>query len=251
MNRFELDALEAVELARLRSTAYPCSYLPAEQATLEFRVMLGLTAPVFEHMLARGWRHFGQQYFRPVCAACSKCISLRVDVAAFEPSRSQRRARKANAGLTVTVQPPTVTEAHIDLYNRYHADMATRRGWRGEATTPEQYIESFLEGDADFLREFLFHEHGRLVGVAISDVLPHSASSAYFFHDPSLRARALGVNAILEQIEYARAHDLHHQYLGYWVEGCASMEYKTQFRPHEILQGWPDDDEEPVWVPGS
>ncbi|HKQ40385.1 MAG TPA: arginyltransferase, partial [Verrucomicrobiae bacterium] len=38
-----------------------------------------------------------------------------------------------------------------------------------------------------------------------------------------------------------------HVYLGYRVAGCRSMEYKAQFRPHELLQGRPLDHEAPVW----
>ena len=38
--------------------------------------------------------------------------------------------------------------------------------------------------------------------------------------------------------------NLPHLYLGFWIEGCRAMEYKSNFRPSEILH--PDGS----WRPG-
>ena len=37
------------------------------------------------------------------------------------------------------------------------------------------------------------------------------------------------------EIEYAAVQRIPHWYAGYWVEGCAAMEYKTAFGPNEVL----------------
>ena len=34
----------------------------------------------------------------------------------------------------------------------------------------------------------------------------------------------------------------------YWVPGSPSMDYKAQYRPHELLVGYPADTEEPHWI---
>jgi hypothetical protein len=39
------------------------------------------------------------------------------------------------------------------------------------------------------------------------------------------------------------------EYLGYWIPGSPSMDYKAQYRPHELLLGYPADTEEPHWIP--
>ena len=36
-------------------------------------------------------------------------------------------------------------------------------------------------------------------------------------------------------IESARERGLPHVYLGYYVEGCRSLEYKARFRPNEVI----------------
>ncbi|MGA9519831.1 MAG: arginyltransferase, partial [Myxococcaceae bacterium] len=48
-------------------------------------------------------------------------------------------------------------------------------------------------------------------------------------------------------VEVARAQGIPHLYLGYRVIGCASLRYKDAFQPHELLEGRPAFDEEPIW----
>lgn len=234
------------------TTPTVCSYLPRETQTMTYRFFRGTIRELkYAEALRRGWRRFGLHMFRPACSACRMCRSLRVDPQRFVPSRSQRRTRKANAHLSVAVQRPTITDEHIELFNRYHADMRTRRGWRRNRTDVHDYYESFLAGDAPYAREFVYREGGRLVGVALTDVLSHASSSTYSYFDPDLRRRALGVNSVLEQIEHAKKLGLRYHYLGYWVEGCQSMAYKNQYRPHELLTRHPADDEVPLWLPAE
>jgi arginyl-tRNA--protein-N-Asp/Glu arginylyltransferase len=44
-------------------------------------------------------------------------------------------------------------------------------------------------------------------------------------------------------IAAARERHLPHVYLGYYVEGCRSLEYKARFRPNEVLNS------NGVWAP--
>jgi leucyl-tRNA---protein transferase len=236
------------ELCRLKTTPAVCPYLPTETATFEYRVIAALSAREYEQLLARGWRRFGHQFFRPACRSCVKCRSLRVLVGQFEPSQSQRRTLRRNSHVELLVQRPTVTQEHLRLYNAYHADMHSRRGWTPETMTEEIYRRTYLSGPGDFAREFLYWSEGKLVGVGLADVLPTCLSSVSFFHDPAYRAHALGVFSVLRQLQFAREHLLQHQYLGYWIPECRSMAYKSQYAPHEVLHHHPDDCEEPVWV---
>src|SRR5256885_312365 len=89
---------------------------------------------------------------------------------------------------------------------------------------------------------------GHLVGVGLADITPTALSSVYFFHDPAWRPQSPGVFSILQQLAYAQRHGLRYHYLGYWIAGCPSMAYKAQYRPHELLVGYPPDDVEPTWI---
>ncbi|MGE3539778.1 MAG: arginyltransferase [Candidatus Tectimicrobiota bacterium] len=241
------QSLQLLELAHYTPPPYRCPYLPTETARLTYRLLLDATPAQHEGLLQRGWRRFGREWFRPRCPSCSACRSLRLPLARFTPSRSQRRTLQRNAHIDVVVQPPTLTAAHLQLYDAYHADMHQRRGWPWHRTNPQDYFHSYVDGNWDFAREFLFYDQQRLVGVGLADVTPEALSSVYFFHDPAWRPRAPGVFAVLQQLAYAQQQGLRYQYLGYWIAACPSMAYKAQYRPHEILQGYPPDHVEPVW----
>lgn len=242
-----IQHLNVIELARLTPKPYACPYLPGRTASLTYRILIDIRAQDYEALLCRGWRRFGCEFFRPACPACAACRSLRVNLQDFTPSRSQRRTLSRHTDVDIIVQRPTVTPDHIRLYNAYHDDMHSRKGWPRQRHTRDSYYKHFLLGDWPFAREFLYVAHGRLVGVALADVTPHALSAIYFYHDPARRQMAPGVYSILQQIAYGRRAGLHHLYLGYWIAESASMAYKADYRPHEILAAYPADTELPIW----
>lgn len=214
---------------------------------MTYRLAYRLTENRYEHLLERGWRRFGRTLFRPVCAACSACRSLRIVLRDFQPSRSQRRCRNQNQDVTLVIRRPSVTAEHISLYNRYHQDMHQRRNWPFREITSEQYFESFLDGSFGFAREFQYRSSGQLVGLGLVDVTPHIMSSIYFFHDPEWRDAALGTYSVLKEVEDGQLKGRDWLYMGYYIRDCGSMNYKSRFRPHELLKHMVSDEEEPVW----
>jgi arginine-tRNA-protein transferase len=234
-------------LAHFRSAPAPCLYLAGEVASLECKVLNGVTAEDYQQMLARGWRRFGRQYFRPVCAGCQACVSIRVPVQSFQPTKSQRRALRKSARLSVRMGPPTLDRARIELLQAWHAMREERRGWSGEWFDPVALLEDFCVPHP-CAREFAYLDGATLVGLGIVDETPQALSSVYFCFHPAWARLSLGVASVMREIEVARQKGLRHVYLGYRVQGCPSMEYKAQFRPHEILVGRPGSKEEPLWV---
>ena len=73
-----------------------CHYLPERQATMENLVVAQLSPEEYEQKMNEGWRKFGPVLFRPVCEVCQECRPIRISVAEFSPSRSQRRALAKN-----------------------------------------------------------------------------------------------------------------------------------------------------------
>ena len=235
-----------------RFTAPPakCSYIAEETASLDYRISRGMPADVLGELLRRGWRRHGAYVFRPACPVCRKCRSVRVDVNAFEASKSQRRCRQRNTGINVVMQRPTVTPAHIALYNKWHDDRTEQRQWRRDHTTREQYAESFLAGRFESAFEMLYYDGPQLVGVGLVDVVPDALSSAYFYYDPDWLPQGPGTYSVLREIEFCRQTGRPWCYLGYWIAECPSMSYKNRFRPYEVLTAYGPDEEEPVWVRG-
>ncbi len=224
-----------------------CVYLPDQLSRLRYRVIDYCTPETYNSLLERGWRRFGRVFFRPMCAACVECRSLRIDVERFRPNRSMRRALQRNRDLRVGLRRAAVSDQHLELYESYHRDMAERKGWSEKSISLLSYYRTFVEGRQDFGHEMLFFESERPVAVALVDLLPRALSAVYCYYEPELRSRSLGVYSVLRQIELARSRGVPYLYLGYWIEDNASMRYKASYRPHEILEGRPGLDEEALW----
>ena len=79
------------------------------------------------------------------------------------------------------------------------------------------------------------------------DIVEDGISSIYFFYDPDYARLSLGVYSLIKQIEIAKYLNKRWIYLGYWVDGCKAFEYKTKFKPIEILDGFPSIDTTPQW----
>jgi arginine-tRNA-protein transferase len=214
----------------------PCEYLPDQEWSLQYEVMGQLTAAEYQDRMKTGWRRFGYSLFRPVCPACRKCLSIRVPVATFQPDRSQRRALAANDGeVTLAVGPPAATKAKLKLYKRFHQFQHESKGWPAPvAYTAIDYAESFVDNPFP-TEEWCYYLDDRLIGVGYVDALPEGLSAIYFFYDPDERDRSLGTYNVLSVIRGAAQRNLQHVYLGYYVEGCRSLEYKARFRPNEVL----------------
>jgi arginine-tRNA-protein transferase len=226
----------------------PCGYLAGREASMEYRVMTNVSPAELEWMLVRGWRRFGHLYFRPACAACAECVSLRIPVAGFAPSKSQRRARRKCGHLRVLSRTPIVDQARLDLYHQWHAMREQTRGWRPSRIGFEEYTRTFSEAHP-CAREMDYFDGDRLVAVGFVDHTPSALSSVYFFYHPEVRPLGIGVASVLFEVEYARLHGLGHVYLGYRVRGCPSTAYKSQFRPHDLLVERPAFDEPAAWGP--
>lgn len=215
------------------TAAHPCSYLPAKQAVTLFADPEADMGPaLFSQLSVMGFRRSGNYVYRPHCQGCQACVSVRVPVAAFKPSRSQRRCWTRNTDLSLRPVPAEWDEAHYALYARYisarHAD--------GDMypPSPRQYRE-FLLSEWSNSQLLEIRDGERLLAVAVTDVLDEALSAVYTFYDPDEADRGLGTYAILSQLHWAHQQGFRFLYLGYWVKQSDRMRYKSRFRPLELL----------------
>jgi arginine-tRNA-protein transferase len=213
-----------------------CPYLHDRPSRLEVHLVAALRPVEHGALLSAGVRHFGRSYFRPACPDCSRCVSIRVPVRRFRPSRSQRRVLARNRDVTVEIGEPGVDEDRLDLYRRFHAERERRRDWAPSEMDFEEYVSSFVDNPITTL-ELRYRIEGRLVAIAYADESPAALNSIFGFWDPDCFRRGLGTFDVLVEIGEALARGKEHLYLGYHVLGCPSLEYKKGFRPCEILVG--------------
>jgi leucyl-tRNA---protein transferase len=196
--------------------------------------------------LALGWgfRRSGDIVYRPHCSGCRACVAVRIPVDRFRPDRSQRRCLARNAQVQVRVLPAQRTDEQLALYRRYLAARHAGGGMDGHGAGEfDQFlIGSWSEGRFLELREAASTGPGRLLAVAVTDVIETALSAVYTFYDPDEAHRGLGTLAILKQLEWARREHRSHLYLGYWIGGHAKLDYKRRFHPLEGFdgRGWRD-----------
>jgi len=213
------------------SLPHPCSYLPGKMATslfLDPRQKLDTEA--YAGFMRLGFRRSGDFIYRPHCGMCQACVPVRIPVARFKPSRSQRRVWRRNQDLEVRAHPAVFSSEHFSLYARYQASRHPGGGM--DDPNPEKFLNFLVASQIDTV----FHEFrlaGRLLAVAVVDFLSDSLSAVYTFYDPDEQARGLGVHAVLWQVEEARRRQLPYVYLGYWIGESPKMAYKANYAPLE------------------
>ncbi|MFY8349516.1 arginyltransferase [Pseudoalteromonas sp. SSM20] len=214
------------------SQQFPCSYIDNEQERL--LVVLDhdfYTQQKFEHLLALGFRRSSDQIYRPHCPSCNACKAIRLEVSEFKPSRSQKRiiAKSNEFRLESSKQSKDI---YYTLYEKY----IVLRHHDGAMFPPsiEQY-ESFLTCSWLNINYLELWHQDKLIAVAVTDTLFESLSAIYTFFDPEYEHYSLGTMMILKQIEFAKQLNKRYLYLGYQIDACRKMNYKTKFNPYQKL----------------
>jgi len=227
----------------------PCPYLPGREERKVFTHLVGDKAGELNDLLTHGgFRRSQSIAYRPACEACRACISTRVVVDGFKPSRNMRKVMEHNADLTGEMRVAVPTSEQYSVFRSY-LDARHHEGGMVDMTVldyammvedshvPTRLIEYRESGPDSRINN---RGQGTLLAVALTDLLSDGLSMVYSFFEADQRQRSLGTFMILDHIARARRMGLPYVYLGYWVSGSRKMDYKARFLPQERLapEGW-------------
>jgi leucyl-tRNA---protein transferase len=227
------ESLTARTIRLYRTSEHSCSYLAdRESRTLFLDPDLSYDASLYEELTHSGFRRSGKYLYKPDCRSCQSCIATRIPINEFKLSRRFRRVQQKNQDISFELNRAKYRDKDYRLFERY----IEQRHHDGDMypASPSSYGD-FLAMDTDFSFHIRYFIEERLIGVAVTDQLLSGLSAIYTFFDPDLNQRSLGVFSVLTQINICRSLNLPYLYLGYWVPGCAKMNYKTDYKPIELL----------------
>ncbi len=226
------------------TTPQPCPYLPGRYEKKVFTHLLSENAISLNNTLTQaGFRRSQNIAYRPACDGCSACVSVRIIVDDFEPSRSFRRVLARNADMLAETVSARATQEQFSLLRGY-LDVRHTEGGMAEMT-PLDYVSMIEDTTVDTsIVEYRTRDPetglGTLRAASLTDRLDDGLSMVYSFFDPLAEERSLGTYMVLDHVTRARTLGLPYVYLGYWVADCRKMAYKMRFRPIEALglDGW-------------
>jgi arginine-tRNA-protein transferase len=216
-----------------RTSAHPCSYKENQQAATVF---VDPDLVIDKHLNSKlselGYRRSGAHLYRPDCELCNACISCRVPANFFKFKRRHKKIMKANEDLRVEERNDLTCE---DAFNLYRSYIEVRHSDGDMYPATREQFEAFIKTKTVDTRFYLFYAGDRLISVSVTDVLEQGLSAVYTFFDPHKPKRSLGNYAILWQIQQCQALELPYLFLGYWIKDCQKMQYKSDYRPLELL----------------
>ncbi|KAG2224513.1 hypothetical protein INT45_004358 [Circinella minor] len=160
----------------------------------------------------------------------------------------------------IVLEPSSVTKEKFELYRKYQVhihndnyDEVSESGFKRFLVDTPLKVEPFPDGKSgkgygSFHQKYILD--GKLIAIAVLDILPKCVSSVYFIYDPDYNFLGLGKYSALREITLTQelhqsvSKELHWYYMGFYIHSCPKMNYKGGYHPSDLL-----DPETYQWYP--
>jgi len=210
---------------------HDCPYLDEEKAVTQFvdpeRVP---DDQMYTYLSRLGFRRSGEHLYRPSCPSCDACISVRIPIDKMVFSKNQKRCLTRAKHFEFIHFKAVDSDEHYKLYESY---INTRHKGGDMYPATRELFKSFLLSnwaDSQFME---IRDDSRLVACAVYDKLIDGLSAVYCYFDSEYDKFSPGKLAILKQVQLAKSCGLKYLYLGYQINQCSKMNYKTNYHPVE------------------
>ena len=189
---------------------------------------------------SEGWRHCGIIFVRYGSAfhggKLFSVLPLRVDIARFVLTRSQKRVLAKNRNAKIVIRPSFVYDEKEALFEKHRL--------RFDENTPTS-LSNFLSEFPDSVPcanvEICIYLDAKLCGVTFLDLGERATSGVYAMFDPAVPKRSLGILMMLHSIRFSQKRGCRYYYPGYAYREPFAYDYKKRFKGLEYLDwdvGW-------------
>lgn len=187
-----------------------------------------------EVLLADGWRHFGTWFYRHILSLngdeLSKVLPVRINLARFRQSKSQRKLwRRNNKRVRVVFR-----DAFID---REKELMFSRHKQRFKSNVPETIYTFFSSCPSKIpahTMECCLFDGDKLFGVSFFDITLHCTSAIYAMFLPEYSGWRPGIYTMLAEVDFSISNNKKYHYMGYAFRESSFYDYKKQFYGVEV-----------------
>jgi arginine-tRNA-protein transferase len=198
------------------------------------------SAAQMDRFWAEGWRHFGIVFMRYPKAVHGgrdfTVLPLRIDLARFHPTRSQKRILAKNRDARVIVRSSFVDREKESLFEKHRL--------RFDENVPTSLFNflSTIPGSIPCVNlELCVYLRERLSGVTFLDVGAQATSAVYAMFDPAEPKRSLGIFMMLQSIAFSLQRGYRYYYPGYAYREPFAYDYKKRFiglEAFDWIEGW-------------
>ncbi len=215
----------------LRPMKEQCPYLPGKTSINENMLIKEIDNDDMDILLALGFRHFGEIFFRPSCPECRRCIPIRIPVDRVIFTKSVRRLFNRSKGLDIKIEEPEASKEAFALYRKHKRRFKSRY-----AESYDTFVRSFFHPPQfAFNRVLSIKDGNKLVALTHLDVTEQAMSAIYCYFDENYKQYSPGKLSIYKEIEIARELCIPWLYLGFYVPGNRHMRYKIDYKPNQLM----------------
>ncbi len=218
----------------------PCGYLPHKEEQLIYIDTGRILPPLNIHDLnSAGFRRIRNIFYKNACSNCAECQPLRIMVRDFKPTKNMMRVHKKNHDLTGRViQNFETSDDHYHLMKQYLTTRHESADFTLTANDFKNLIGLKLPENFTIIKEWRLGNE--LICYMIIDKFNDGLSAVYSCFNPEFQNRSLGHFMILETINMAKSLHYDYLYMGFYVKNSSKMEYKSLYKPYQILTpyGW-------------
>ncbi|MBN1479110.1 hypothetical protein EH223_15560 [candidate division KSB1 bacterium] len=207
----------------------------------EYSLQEKLTPQQMDAAWARGWRHFGSYFFRYNISGDENSrvvLPLRIRLAVFTPTKSQRRIVRKNRDLKMVVRDAFLDDEKLALFDRHKT-----RFIENVPTSLTAFIGEQPATVPCVTKEICLFKYDHLVGASFWDIGHIATSSIYAMFDPEESKKSLGIYLILLSVKLSQQAGKKFYYHGYAYKESSFYDYKKRFTALEYYN-WQGD-----WLP--